>query len=179
MSTKSRKRVKVPRAWTRTKATPDADGQRYETKEDLDRLVERLVDEYTPRPDELALVMERQAERMDETVERVLDDVNWAWESLIKAAGRAADSHKFSVDQKRQIVHAMEATSIARGQLLRFLVPVHVAVFEDPYTRTRLEGCATVVKELPWNGINERRYLVHFHGAPPALFVERTVADVR
>jgi len=52
-----------------------------------------------------------------------------------------------------------------------------ITVYEDPYTRERVEGQATIVSDLGLDEPGVHRYLVHFDGDAPGQNVERIVID--
>ncbi|HEY4691102.1 MAG TPA: hypothetical protein VIK33_17460 [Anaerolineae bacterium] len=51
-----------------------------------------------------------------------------------------------------------------------------VTIYEDPYTKTKAEGQAELVKFIGYDqSPNVERHLVHFIGDAPDQFVERTI----
>lgn len=52
-----------------------------------------------------------------------------------------------------------------------------ITIYEDPFTQQKVEGQATIVKDLGFDQPGIHRYLVHFAGDEPGQNVERIVIE--
>jgi hypothetical protein len=77
---------------------------------------------------------------------------------------------------KGELMHTSKGTFHAACAKSHGLTP-EITIYEDPYTRTRAEGQATIVKDLGYREPGIHRYLVHFAGDAPDQNVERIVVE--